>query len=102
MVKRRYFAREFKLQILEQLKSKSVVELAKDNDVHPMAIYKWKREFEANSTKAFAGHGNICKLEAEVANYQRLVGKLYAQIEFLKKTSETLKSKLVEEKIKRG
>jgi len=40
--------------------------------------------------------------EAEVANYQRLVGKLYAEIEFLKKTSVILKAKLEEEKIKRS
>lgn len=102
MAKRRYFTREFKLQILEQLKSKSAAEIAKENDIHPMIIYKWKREFEVNPTKAFAGHGKICKLEAEVSNYQRLVGKLYAEIEFLKKVSETLKTRLVEEKIKRS
>jgi len=62
MAKRRYFTREFKLQILEQLKSKSAAEIAKENNVHPMMIYKWKREFEVNPAKAFAGHGKICKL----------------------------------------
>ena len=102
MAKRRYLTRGFKLKILEDLKSKSPVEIAKENDVHPAMIYKWKQEFEVNPSKAFAGHGKICKLEVEVANYQRLVGKLYAEIEFLKKTSETLKIKLVEEKIKRS
>lgn len=102
MVKRRYFTREFKLQILEQLKTKSAAEIAKENSIHPMIIYKWKREFEINPAKAFSGHGKICKLEAEVENYQRLVGKLYAEIEFLKKTSETLKARLEEEKIKRS
>ena len=34
MAKRRYFTREFKLQILEQLKSKSAAEIAKENNVH--------------------------------------------------------------------
>jgi len=100
MVKRRYFNREFKLQILEQLKSRSVAELAKESNVHPIMIYKWKREFEANPGKAFAGHGKICKLEAEVANYQKLVGKLYSELEFLKKVSETLKARLAEERVK--
>ena len=96
------FTREFKLHILEQLQSKSVAELSKEFDVHPMIIYKWKREFETNPGKAFAGHGKVTKLEAEVANYQRLVGKLYAQSEFLKKASETLKIRLKEEKVKQG
>ena len=102
MAKRRNFTREFKLPILEQLKSKPAVEIGKENNVHPMMIYKWKREFESNPAKAFAGHGKICKLEAEVVNYQRLVGKLYAEIEFLKKTSVSLKARLEEEKIKRS
>lgn len=100
MVKTRYFKREFKLQILEQLKTKPVTEIAKEFNIHPSTIYNWKNEFQANPKKAFAGHGKICKLEAEVANYQRLVGKLYAQIDFLKKVTGTLKTKLEEEKIK--
>jgi transposase-like protein len=102
MAKRRQFTREFKLQMLEQLKSKPLAELAKENNIHPAVFYNWKREFEANPAKAFAGHGKICKLESEVENYQRLVGKLYAQIEFLKKAAETLKAKLIEERIKRS
>jgi transposase len=102
MAKRRQFTREFKLHILEQLKSRSVAEIAKEFDVHPMIIYKWKREFEISPAKAFAGHGNVSNLEAEVVNYQRLVGKLYAQIDFLKKASETLKTKLKEERAKQG
>lgn len=102
MVKRRNFDREFKLQILQQLGSKSVAELGKEYNIHPMMIYKWKREHEESPTKSFAGHGKICKLEAELENSQRLVGKLYAQNEFLKKASETLKSRLIEERIKRS
>lgn len=102
MTKRRYFKREFKLQALEQLKSKSAAEISKENNIHPMMIYKWKQEYDANPAKAFAGHGKICKLEAEVSNYQRLVGKLYAEIEFLKKASETLRARLTEERIKQS
>ena len=102
MAKRRQFTRKFKLQILEQAKSRPVSELANEHNIHTNMIYKWKSEFEANPGRAFAGQGKICKLEAEVENYQRLVGKLYAQIEFLKKASETLKTKLAEERIKRS
>lgn len=100
MAERRYFKREFKLQILEQLKSRPVAEIAKEHNIHPVLIYKWEKEFQANPKKAFAGHGKVCKLEAEVAHYQRLVGELYAQVDFLKKVSETLKLRLEEERIK--
>lgn len=101
MAERKYFKREFKLQILEQLKSKTVAEIAKEHNIHPVMIYKWEKECQANPKKAFAGHGKVCKLETEVANYQRLVGKLYSEIDFLKKASETLKMRLAEERIKR-
>lgn len=100
MATRRQFTRKFKLHLLEQLKSKPVSEVATQNNVHPHMIYKWKREFAINPGRAFAGHGRICTLEKEVENYQRLVGKLYARIDFLKKASETLKTKLAEEKLK--
>ena len=100
MVKRRNFKREFKLEILRQLSTKSVAEIAKENNIHPKIIYKWKDEFEKNHGRAFAGHGKICKLEAELAQSQRLVGRLYAQVDFFKKASETLKARLAEERIK--
>ena len=102
MSKRRYFKREFKLQMLNLIKDRSLAEVAKENEIHPIMIYKWKREFETNPSNAFAGNGNTCKLEAELAQYQQLVGRLYAQNEFLKKASETLKRKLAEEKIKQS
>jgi len=101
MARRRYFKRELKLQILEQLGSESVAQIAKEHNIHPMMIYKWKKEYETSPAKAFAGPGKVCKLEAEIANYQRLVGKLYSEIDFLKKASETLKTRLEEERIKR-
>ena len=90
------------MQIIEQLQNKPISELAKEHNIHPTLIYKWQREHELNPARAFAGHGKICKLESEVANYQRLVGKLYAEIDFLKKVSETLKARVAEERIKRS
>lgn len=102
MIKRRQFTRKEKLQILEQLKSRPLSEVANEHQIHANQISRWKREFEANPSKAFSGHGKICKLEAEVASYQRLVGKLYAQNDFLKKVLETLKMKLAEEKLKQS
>lgn len=102
MARRRQFNREFKLKMLDQMRSKSVAEVSREYDIHPMALYKWRREFEANPKRAFAGHGRNCKLEAEVAHYQKLVGSLYAQVEFLKKASRTLKERLSEERAKGG
>lgn len=44
MVKRWNFDREFKLQILQQLGTKSVAEIGKENNIHQMVIYKWEKE----------------------------------------------------------
>lgn len=102
MIKRRAFSREFKMGILNELENKTVAQAAKEHNIHPMAVYSWKREYGKNPAKAFAGHGTVCKLESELAQYQRMVGKLYAEVEFLKKVSNALKEKLTQERIKRG
>ena len=102
MAERKYFKREFKLQVLEQLGNSTVAQVAKEHSIHPMQIYKWKKEFEADPKRAFAGNGKVSKLEIELANAQRLIGKLYGEVDFLKKTSKTLKERLAEERIKRS
>ena len=62
---------------------------------------KWKRELKESPDKAFSGNGNLWKAEAEVEKYKRLVGQLYAENEFLKKTLERLQQlKAEEEKMK--
>lgn len=102
MAKRRKYSRKFKMSLIEQSKVRPVTELSKEHNIHPTVIYRWKKEYEINPIRAFAGHGKICKLESKVAQYQQLVGKLYAEVDFLKKITEALKIKLAEEKIKRS
>ena len=54
-----------------------------------------------NPNEAFKGQGNLWKLEAKLAERERLIGELYAENSFLKKAYEKLKLCLAEERRKR-
>lgn len=98
MAKRRYFSREFKQKIVRESEIKPLVEISKEHDLHPNLITRWKREKDAYQNSAFKGNGNLYKLEAQLAEKDRLIGKLYAENEFLKKAQQTLERKREEEK----
>jgi len=97
MRQRRKFTREFKLSILSELGVKSAAEISREHNLHPVLINVWKKQYHKNPEKAFSGQGNLWKPEAEVAKYERLVGKLYAENEFLKKTIRGLQELQAEE-----
>ena len=101
MRKRRSFTRDFKLSILSELNGRNIAEVCREHSLHPVVIAKWKKEYRENPEKAFSGKGNIWKAEAEVANYERLVGQLYAENSFLKKTIRNLQEFQAEEEKRR-
>lgn len=88
MRKRREFTRDFKLSVLSELNVKKAAEVCKEHNIHPVLLSKWKKDFNQDPSKAFNGKGNLWKAEAEVEKYKRLVGELYAEIDFLKKTTK--------------
>jgi transposase-like protein len=101
MRKRRSFTRDFKLSILGELNGKSMAEVCREHSLHPVIICKWKREYKADPQRAFSGKGNLWKVEAEVAKYERLLGQLYAENAFLKKTIRNLQEFQAEEEKRR-
>jgi transposase-like protein len=101
MRKRRSFTRDFKLSILSELNGKTIAEVCREHSLHPVILCKWKREYKADPKKAFSGKGNLWKAEAEVAKYERLVGQLYAENAFLKKTIRNLQEFQAEEEKRR-
>ena len=90
MRKRNQYSREFKLSILNELLSKKAVEICREHNIHPVMISKWKKEFNQDPVKSFSGNGNLWKVEAELERYKKLVGQLFAENEFLKKTNQRL------------
>ena len=98
MRKYRHYSKEFKLSVLNELLTKKAVEVCREHNIHPNLLYRWEKEFNKNPAKAFSGNGNLWKTEAEVERYKRLVGELYAEIDFLKKTTKRLQELNAEEK----
>ena len=97
MNKRRSFTRDFKLEVLNELNVKPAIEVCREHNLHPVMISRWRKEFRQNPDKAFSGNGNLWKIEAELEKYKRLVGQLYAENDFLKKTMKKLQELNAEE-----
>lgn len=98
MRERRTFNREFKLRILRELELRSPAEVSREHEIHPVLLSKWKKDFRDNPEKAFSGNGNLWKSEAEIENYKRMIAELYAENDFLKKTSAKLQKLNAEQK----
>lgn len=100
---RRRFSREFKLQVLRELDSgKSVAELCREHNVTRFLVARWRREYEESPGLAFSGNGNTCKDAARVAELEKLVGRLYAENDFLKRALANLKQRDAEERGRSG
>jgi transposase-like protein len=92
MRKKRKFDKDFKLSVIGELQTKTASEVCREKNLCPSLIQRWKNEYKTNPVKAFSGNGNLWKKEAEIEKYKRLVGQLYAENEFLKKTIGHLQS----------
>ena len=101
MVKRRQFSREFKISILQELENKSLAEVCRTHNLAGSTVSGWRKEYESNPKDAFRGNGKVWKENAKIAQYERLIGQLYAENAFLKKVYEKLKQHLAEEKRRR-
>jgi transposase-like protein len=95
---RRTFDRNFKLEILQQAKHRPMAELCREHNLNQNMVLRWKRELEQYPKEAFKGKGNLYKVEAQLAESQRLIGQLYAENALLKKAIQSLQEKEAEEK----
>ena len=98
--KRRNYTREFKLSVITELEAgdKPLAQIARENNVHPSLITRWKNEYYDDPEKAFSGKGNAYKDQANIAELERLVGQLHAENAFLKKSLEKLLARNQEER----
>jgi transposase len=95
------YTRDFKLAILAQVENGvPAAQVARENGLHPALVFRWKNEYLENPEKAFAGPGNPYKDQAKIAELERMVGRLYSENEFLKKTIASMKE-LIDEKKQR-
>lgn len=96
---RRKFDKEFKLSVVRELDAgKDSAAVSREHEIRQDLAWRWRREFRKNPKHAFAGKGVSSTAEARLAEMERLVGKLYAENEFLKKVCESLRSMLADAK----
>lgn len=96
---RRKYTREFKISLIRELESgKNLAQLSRENNLHPTMISRWRLEYQKDPDSAFSGNGNTYKEAARNQELERLVGKLYAENEFLKKALNFLEKRVQEEK----
>lgn len=98
---RRTFTKEFKTSVLRSAEQKPLAEVCREFEVHPTLVTRWKREEQDYPGTAFKGNGKMYKLEAQLAERDRLIGQLYAECTFLKKAAALQQERRAEERMLR-
>jgi transposase len=84
---RRIFTRAFKMEAvrLSLEEGRSGAAVAKELGIHRNVLYRWRKEFLADTDESFPGRGQMKASEAEVARLRREVALLREDREILKK-----------------
>ena len=77
-LKRRQFTREFKLQVLQEADSgKSISQLAREHQVHPTLIHRWRQQLRHQGDQAFPGNGRaVSQLTMENDLLKKVLSRL--------------------------
>ena len=83
---RRKFTKEFKEAAIRRLElGASLAEVARQCEVDPNLLHRWKRELRELGPQAFVGNGKKVADEGRVADLERKVGRQAMEIDFLKR-----------------
>ena len=84
---RRRYAKEFKLEAIELVKSRGgrVSEVANNLGIHPGVLHRWIREYEDDQDNAFPGNGNLKVLNEENYRLKKELKDLQEERDILKK-----------------
>src|SRR5258707_8735517 len=87
MVKSRgVFPREFNGAGVKELESgKPLGYVARQLEIHPNILHRWRREFKEQPTKAFSGQGRRVLAESREAELERKIGQMTMENDFLKR-----------------
>jgi transposase len=83
----RQFSREFKRNALQLVMEKgiSVGKVARDLDIHPNLIHRWRRDYLAEGESAFVGTGTVRPEETELKRLQKELEDVKEERDILKK-----------------
>lgn len=85
-LKRRKFTRELKRQVVREVEAgKPVARVAREYEIHPAQITRWRHLQRQYAEQAFAGNGRGYKEEARMGELERMVGQLTMENAVLKK-----------------
>lgn len=84
---RRRFTSEFKVEAVRLVTDGglSVVQAAKDLDIRPDMLRRWRKQLEKDPEEAFPGQGRLKLRDETVRQLQREVARLRQEREILKK-----------------
>jgi transposase len=83
---RHRFTREFKLQVVREVEAgKPPAQAAREYQVHPTLIVRWRQEHQHDAERAFTGNGRLYKDEARITELARMIGQLTLEKALLKK-----------------
>jgi len=81
----RQYTREFKLAAVRRLESGvSLGALARELEVNPSLLHRWRSEYREAPEKAFPGKGSPDLPQSVVADLERKIGQQVVEIDFLK------------------
>jgi len=83
----RQFSKEFKRNALQLVMEKgvSVGKVARELDIHPNLIHKWRRDYLAEGESAFVGTGKLKPEDAELKRLQKDLEDVKEERDILKK-----------------
>jgi transposase len=84
---RRKFSREFKLEAVRLVTSggRGMAAAARDLEVRPDMLRRWKRQLEEDPVEAFPGKGNLKPDEDQIRRLQRELARVKEERDILKK-----------------
>jgi len=98
MSKRRQFTPEFKAQVVLEVLTglKSSADVCREYKLKPQTFARWKAAFLQNAAAIFERQGQADPRDEQIAELERMLGRLTLELEVAKKASNILQAHLRE------
>jgi len=101
-MKHKFFDKQTKLAVVHEIQAgKTTAQVCREYEIKPDMARRWRLEYKRDPVRAFSGQGHAVTAEGKVAELERTIGKLYLEIDFLKKLQEALQKRLAQAKKER-
>lgn len=89
MTKTRTYKPQLKAQVVLQVLTgaKSAAQICRDLQIHETLLSRWKQQFLTHATLIFERESAAQEKDAQIADLERMVGRLTLELEVAKKVS---------------